>query len=466
MFANSVLNSDQMASTSTTQQAALSENQVVAIKNLLWGNDLREEVFLRWTQGFTFSKDEPSALLQLQGGPCAVIAPVQAFVVKNIIFDQKKTMAGLTASECQECLINALVEVLTQAASTDICYLITHNGLEERDADTVLNLPANSEDNQVQVNDNEVRSPKRQKLSNQWFHSNLRCQQCNSNAEVKDAIHAHISTFQGQYGVLLFLYSLVLTKGIEQIKNEVEDPGEPLIDNTHGHGSQSMINLLLCGKAVSNVFDNDKDISGMQLHGISKQCTIGFLTQLEHLRYCEVGWYLKNPCVPVWLLASETHITVLFAYERGLVTHETASQAARRIFKSFDPDGNGFITVSRLVELMDALELVSEPEYVNIMQSKMDPEGLGIILLGVFLEEFFPELDREETPEKFLVYHYNGLERSCPDKQVKYLEGTAKIADIQDIVVTTDITPILTCLQTKWPTVELHWKDNIVPSMN
>jgi hypothetical protein len=50
--------------------------------------------------------------------------------------------------------------------------------------------------------------------------------------------------------------------------------------------------------------------------------------------------------------------------------------------------------------------------------------------------------------------------------QVKYLEGTAKIADIQDIVVTTDITPILTCLQTKWPTVELHWKNNVVPSMN
>jgi hypothetical protein len=54
------------------------------------------------------------------------------------------------------------------------------------------------------------------------------------------------------------------------------------------------------------------------------------------------------------------------------------------------------------------------------MQNKMDPEGLGIILLGVFLEEFFHEQDIEETPEKFVVYHYNGLARSCPEQQVRW----------------------------------------------
>lgn len=28
---------------------------------------------------------------------------------------------------------------------------------------------------------------------------------------------------------------------------------------------------------------------------------------------------------------------------------------------------------------------------VNLMKTKLDPEGLGIILLGPFLQEFFPE---------------------------------------------------------------------------
>lgn len=35
--------------------------------------------------GFEFSEFEPSALVQRQGGPCAVIAPVQAFLLKTIL---------------------------------------------------------------------------------------------------------------------------------------------------------------------------------------------------------------------------------------------------------------------------------------------------------------------------------------------------------------------------------------------
>lgn len=35
--------------------------------------------------GFSFSPDEQTALVQFQGGPCAVIVPVQAYILKNII---------------------------------------------------------------------------------------------------------------------------------------------------------------------------------------------------------------------------------------------------------------------------------------------------------------------------------------------------------------------------------------------
>lgn len=37
--------------------------------------------------GFEFSNEEPSALVQKQGGPCAVIAPVQAYILKILIMD-------------------------------------------------------------------------------------------------------------------------------------------------------------------------------------------------------------------------------------------------------------------------------------------------------------------------------------------------------------------------------------------
>ena len=35
--------------------------------------------------GFHFSNEEPTALLQCEGGPCAVLAPVQAFIIKTLL---------------------------------------------------------------------------------------------------------------------------------------------------------------------------------------------------------------------------------------------------------------------------------------------------------------------------------------------------------------------------------------------
>jgi len=41
--------------------------------------------------GFVFSGDdgEPTALLQYDGGPCAVIVPVQAFLLKRLLFSEQ-----------------------------------------------------------------------------------------------------------------------------------------------------------------------------------------------------------------------------------------------------------------------------------------------------------------------------------------------------------------------------------------
>lgn len=44
-------------------------------------------LLLLFLVGFEFSEVEPSALVQKQGGPCAVIAPVQAFLLKILVMD-------------------------------------------------------------------------------------------------------------------------------------------------------------------------------------------------------------------------------------------------------------------------------------------------------------------------------------------------------------------------------------------
>lgn len=51
---------------------------------------------------------------------------------------------------------------------------------------------------------------------------------------------------------------------------------------------------------------------------------------------------------------------MLFSDERKLVSPETKSEQARRVFKSFDPDGNNFISSALLQDVLQALDLVSE----------------------------------------------------------------------------------------------------------
>uniref|UniRef100_A0A672JD32 Ubiquitin carboxyl-terminal hydrolase MINDY n=1 Tax=Salarias fasciatus TaxID=181472 RepID=A0A672JD32_SALFA len=406
---------------------------------------------------FVFSENEHTALEQFEGGPCAVIAPVQAFLLKNVLFNRESSNWRQMSEEDQKAaLCSTLSEILESACSSPstgdfsyLCSSICQNNVEVSSHSALALVNLTFEFHNLSFCLFQLRS-KRTVMS----VSDLR-------EEVLSLYH----TWRGCCGVLLFLYSVILTKGIENIKNEIQDTMEPLIDPVHGHGSQSLVNLLVTGHAVSNVWDGDRECSGMKLHGIHKQASVGFLTLMESLRYCKVGTFLKSPKFPIWILGSETHLSVFFTKEMSLVGPESPSEQARRVFQSFDPEDNGFIPESLLEDVMKALDLVSEPEYVSLVKSKLDPESLGIILLGPFLLEFFPDQD-SGIPDSFPVYHYNGLKQSNHKERVEYVEGTALVLGFEDPMVRTDDTPVKRCLQTKWPYIELLWTTDRSPSLN
>ncbi|KAK9505298.1 hypothetical protein O3M35_009386 [Rhynocoris fuscipes] len=429
------------------------------IIKIMWGNEVKEDVFRRWKQGFRFSTDEPTALIQHEGGPCAVIAPVQAFILKSLISDNNKKPLNwheLESELVSKLLIRALCEILTQAYAGNKFILVQ---LKESEV-----LTDNEVDNNRVKPDKEVIQEAQHSSDHSYFHSQLRTLSFESSEEVEAYYLERIDMLRETFGVLLFLYSVLCTKGVEALHCEVTDPAEPFVDGEYGYGSQSLINLMITGRAVAHVWNHDQDICGLKLKGIQQQSKVGFLTLLEHLRYCEVGSFLKNPINPVWVLGSETHLTVLFSFEKRLVCAETPSEVARRIFKSFDPEGNNFISADLLQDVMNMLELVSEPEYVDIMRKKLDSENLGIILLSSFMEEFFPE-ETVTIPDTFTVYHYNGLIRSCPNNKVLYQEGNAVLLETHMSSVMEN-NNILTCLQTKWPSIELQWISGLTPSLN
>uniref|UniRef100_A0A8D0L4T5 Ubiquitin carboxyl-terminal hydrolase MINDY n=1 Tax=Sphenodon punctatus TaxID=8508 RepID=A0A8D0L4T5_SPHPU len=417
---------------------------------LVWGRKsgprgLADTIFCRWAQGFVFSESESTALEQFEGGPCAVIAPVQAFLLKKLLTCEKSTWRQCQEEEQKNLLCHTLCDILEMACSDhseSYCLATWRRGKTTEETASLSESPAESSHQEEQSS-----ALADEELGFERFHALIHKQTFRSFPELKDAVWDQYLVWTNKFGVLLFLYSVILTKGIENIKNEIEDSTEPLIDPVYGHGSQSLINLLLTGHAVSNVWDGDRECSGMKLLGIHKQATVGFLTLMESLRYCKVGSYLKSPKFPIWILGSETHLTVFFAKDLALVAPEAPSEQARRVFQTYDPEGR-FYSLN-----------------VNLMKTKLDPEGLGIILLGPFLQEFFPEQDCR-VPESFTVYHYNGLKQSNYNEKVMYVEGTAVIMGFEDPMLQTDDTPIKCCLQTKWPYIELLWTNDRSPSLN
>lgn len=485
------------------------------IRQLLWGPSIRPEVFRRWSQGFDFSQHEPSALVQHDGGPCCVIAPVQAYLLKILLMETPgHSFSDLTPDKCKTLLIQAICQILMKCKSSKYrivslranrqaaagsgvggCPSSSAAALpEEIDGDAEMvdaleNVPSHEqlelgvdaamtataaasdlvnqntmEEGAASVAAAEALEGAADQLNPETFHERLCVSELEQIDDVEKYYAGNFHVLADECGVLLLLYTVLLTKGVDNVLSEVSDTSEPLIHGTYGYGSQALINLMLTGRAVPYVWDNEQDVGGLKLKGITQQSDIGFITLMEQMQYCTVGFFYKNPKNPVWVMGSETHLTVLFSNERRLVSPETPSEVARRVFRQFDTEGSNFIPSPLLQDVLCALDLVSEPEYVDLMRKKLDPESLGIILLNDFMNEFFPT-EKKSVPDTFDLLHYNGIPNSNCDNRVRYNKGHA-IQLESDVRMCNPSDPMLTCLQTKWPNIEVNWNDSRTPSLN
>ena len=75
-------------------------------------------------------------------------------------------------------------------------------------------------------------------------------------------------------GCLLVLYSCLLSRSIEGVRSD-GDESTSLLDR-HGYANQCAVNLLLTGRATSNVFDGDKRMDDLVLRGVRRGATSAF----------------------------------------------------------------------------------------------------------------------------------------------------------------------------------------------
>uniref|UniRef100_H2YTQ3 Ubiquitin carboxyl-terminal hydrolase MINDY n=1 Tax=Ciona savignyi TaxID=51511 RepID=H2YTQ3_CIOSA len=418
---------------------------------LIWGPDISDAIFERWSQGFEWSKDEKCALIQHAGGPCAVIAPVQGILLKNALFEPAGNGSMPTLYEQRNIkFIQTLFEILTQFETEK--WFLCCQSLRQKSSNLEEDVAATSQT----INEKCV--------SLSIFHDSIKLLHCSNKESLKTLLSENISEFYSMFGVVKLLYSIVLSKGINNILNEMDNPEISLVDPIHGHGSQNLINLMICGQAVSNVFDGDRDVGGLKLRGITNPVSIGFLTLLEQLRYLKVGNLLKRPLYPVWLVGSETHLSLVFSLDTTLVEEESEVQKAHKAFDKFDPEDNGFIPCDALKDIMEEVNLVCDPEYIKLMVGNLDPEELGIIIRAKFFQEFFQ--NEAPKPLNFQLVHYNGLTQSSSDGKVRFRRGTARQIDWQEGCTKSHDSALESCLQMRWPGLWINWDDGIAPSLN
>lgn len=417
---------------------------------MVFGTRVPPDVLAQWChQGFRFSSDEDTSLglVQREGGPCGVLAPVQAVLLKHLLFVQdgatdsslhkdkgiadtvdvtrlpqrppafpgiEVPIPKLVFSEAQRtrALVLAMAETLWLAggnqrgvvAVLDISGFLSEDGMKEEDQDEVVAkaLEDVSLDCIVEL---------------QRF---VRTCTFTSMPALVDQLQNLLPGFRSRVGALLFLFSALLSRGLDAVQSDRDDSGQPLVTTPFGHASQEIVNLLVCGQAVSNVFDGNMDLGGgMCLKGIPTSVEAGFLTLLEALNLCKVGQHLKCPKWPIWVIGSETHYTVLFALQCNVQDENELEDRETRIRQAFDAHdqsgGGGFISVEGLHQVLHDMN-------INMPRDMLESLCSSDIVVWNELWQALHQIEKTKGGLKdpdavagkrqFELYHFNGIAKT------------------------------------------------------
>ncbi|CAD5111130.1 DgyrCDS468 [Dimorphilus gyrociliatus] len=269
-----------------------------------------------WVEQDIAFNEEPKLLygiVQRKGGPCGALAAIQAWLLYYLLFsemsgDSMRSERLRNPVLIKKSLIKAILHMIWSAGegrTGSVCI----KGRTPHIPSTV-NLPHDS------------------------ITEKLNIHTCKNINELESYIEQHIDSFIAEGGVLLIIYSVILSRSIRTVKRDMDEVDKCLIAS-HNYCSQELVNLLLTGRACSNTFNDNKSLDDLILKGIDQRQIIGMLSLFDHYRSVEVGSYLKTPKSPIWLICSESHYSVLFSTNKALVN----DWKAERFFDLFYYDG-------------------------------------------------------------------------------------------------------------------------------
>ncbi|KAL2467896.1 ubiquitin interaction motif-containing protein [Forsythia ovata] len=415
----------------------LSSAEAHHLFSMIFGNEVSKDVLAQWSnQGIRFSPDPETSmgLVQHEGGPCGVLAAIQAFVLKYLLFSPEESevvpnmstslglrrvskneyagdiFSSLSQDKKSRALVRSMVEILFLCGSNEKVVISSLNIL---DGDIERSVECPDEVIAKALEDLSIDS-------GSDLQKVLRVYTYTSRSSAFQKLQEMLPAFRSRMGALLFLISALLSRGLDNVQADRDDPSQPLVTAPFGHASQEIVNLLLSGNAAANVFDGKMDLGGgMFVKGISTPVEVGFLTLLESLNFCKVGQYLKCPRWPIWVVGSESHYTVLFALNTEVQDENELESRESQIRRAFDAQdqsgGGGFISV-------EGFHQVLKETSINLPSEKLEHLcSTGFIVWSEFWQVLL-DLDKSLGGVKdstglmgkkvFDLYHFNGIAKS------------------------------------------------------
>ena len=180
----------------------MTEKEFESINKLMWPRSVVKEDMVRWYgQGFVWSDyaNRKFGLLQTQGGPCGVLAAVQAFLLRFLFFESNKmdpkkqwnqVQNSISSEEREHVLARAMSDILSRCRPRDTSKFVLATL-----ANTKEILTPESKANMIHLAE---------------FDSIESC---------RSSLRKNLSSYYSKSGVLLFVYSVLLSRGVELVRS-------------------------------------------------------------------------------------------------------------------------------------------------------------------------------------------------------------------------------------------------------
>eukprot|EP00392_Amoebophrya_sp_AT5.2_P006565 g6577.t1 len=180
-------------------------------------------------------------------------------------------------------------------------------------------------------------------------------------------------------------------------------------------------------------------LGGDWLSAIGK-ISVGYITELEKLRYVEVGKRYKHPFYPIWVVGSPTHYSILFSNKNAslgrLSEFEVAKEKVAKAFNnaSLDGGGSGMCMLESLPSVVEEIgrevlaDSGSKQQQEAIFAAVQQCSEVVFLLTDLWrvvcevagiVEDQGAAGDRRSgtarsSENRFVLYHYDGQEPPKP----------------------------------------------------